>query len=332
MTSESRDENVNADPGVAANKGEDSELTDQERCMLALLDLRQAGANSQQASVNRFFTLVNGSEPPGDLLTHIQVWPKGTPALEGFKKTYPNILAAASVGFESRQAGIKYGNNLYLYFLRNPDGIAMVGDYWQDAREGRHSEVVATYAADYVKALEEDAKRIAGMYKDAKEALAELGSLEGRDYGDGTKDFHLGDVISLIVDRRGPRGTYGLMDILSYMTAREIRVDEMEEYGDMCAAALREEFGDTLEPYLQDLATRHFDSAGDYYRWIKEVAGELSPFLRLRLGMADVTNMPHLDGRTQALFRGVDLSSRSISFRPGESGGSVGHDPSSPNP
>jgi hypothetical protein len=261
----------------------------EEECLSALLDLRDVQDTMRQSkAVSSFYAAFSGDEVPEDLRTRITTHaveqnPLGPPHfspqtsyVEGFE-----ITATVVVDFDARESGI--GRMLNLDFVKTSDGLELIQrEYFIEDKE-RVSRYTRRISQEELSALARDAAAIKELIIEEDAELMKLGPLTEGQGEDGTRRFHIGDILSIITGKLvSPRGVDGIYDILGYMTDDDPHTVQLGRFIEECLPYLKQQIGETIQPYSE--VPEAIKDKLALYKWLREVTAKLGddPFLKVR--------------------------------------------------
>ena len=274
-------------------------LAPEEACLFALLDLNDFQEMGPGKAVNAFYSAFSSEEAPEDLRTRIDTHPveqnpQDSPHhlpqksyVEGFE-----IVATVIVGFYAREAEIR--EMLDFDFVKTEEGLRIMQR--ELSRQGEavvmqytrvlNEEEMMALARDAVTiqelVVEEDAVAIQELVAEEDAELMNLGPLMEEQSEDGTRRFHIGDVLSITTGQLvSPRGIDGIRDILSYMTDDNPYTTQLGRFAEECLPYLEEQLGEAIRPYSEVPASIKDNLS--LYKWLHGVTKGMKgdPFLEV---------------------------------------------------
>jgi len=220
-------------------------LTPEEICLSALLELNEFQELGPGKAVSDFYIAFTGEEAPVDLRTRISTSPavknpqdplKFTPQesyVDGF-----DIAATVVVDFDSHEADIR--EMLNLDFVKTAEGVQLMQrDLFRQGDEIVHL-YTRTITEVELEALANDAIAIKERVIEEDAELMKLGPLVEEQSEDGSRRFHIGDILSISACRlASPRGMEGIYDILGYMTDDSPFTTQLPRFIEECSPFLK---------------------------------------------------------------------------------------------
>lgn len=298
-------------------------LTSEEACLSAVLDLNSFQEIGLSKAVSDFYTAFTGvSKAPEDLQTRISAYsvdpnPQGpsdisarTSYVEGFE-----IAASVVVDFEIRSTRV--GEMLNLDFVKTTEGLQVM-------RRGlvrKDEEVVRGYTQQLTEyelaALARDALAAKDLIIEDDAELMKLGPLVEEEAEDGSRRFHIGDILSITTSSRliSPRGVDGIRDILSYMTNDRPFTTQLGRFAEECKPYLEKQLGEAINPYSE--VPESVKDRLTLCKWLLSVTDSMNgdPFLKIdKINEEDHTV---LDPMTELeLDYGPEIKNRFIQIDP----------------
>lgn len=258
-------------------------LTAEERCLINLFDMAEVDRIGVYQQCSSFFVAMTSRVAPEDLVTNIllQKVDSSKDALNTQDHTTETkVIATAAIGLMSSENDYR---DLYnIDFVNTRDGLKAIAKQWGIVDD----ELVTTYpqvlSETQVAALAADANRISQIVLDTDTERLNLGPLVEEVGQDGTRRFHVGDILSVITRKLvSGRGMNGVYDILGYMTNDPPYTTQLGRFRDECAPDLHRQFDGLLSRFYT-LPEEAFVDTPSLYRWLGAVAQSLGdPFLRV---------------------------------------------------
>ncbi|GAC1391300.1 MAG: hypothetical protein NVSMB46_03300 [Candidatus Saccharimonadales bacterium] len=261
--------------------------TPEEACLSALLDLNDFQEKRSSKAVSNFYATFTGNQPSDDFRTRIDTHPveqnPQEPPHYSPQKSYVEgleIAATVIVDFDSREDRV--GRMLNLDFVRTPSGIRLMQR--ELFRHGETAEMRYTrvLTKDELDSLARDAIAVKDLIVEEGAELMKLGSLVEKQAEDGSRRFHIGDVLSITTSRvTSPRGMEGIYDILGYMTDDRPFSTQLSHFAEECSPHLKQQLGEILKPYSEIPATV-LDTLS-MYKWLQSITDKMNgdPFLKV---------------------------------------------------
>ena len=136
--------------------------------------------------------------------------------------------------------------------------------------------------ANEMAALVRDALTTKDLVLEEDAELMKLEPLVEEPAEDGTRRFHIGDVLSAFTGRiLSPRGVSGLYDILGYMTDDRPAITQLDRFVEECKPYLERQGGSVLNPHL--IALESVKDNLSLYKWLSPITEEMGgvPFLKI---------------------------------------------------
>ena len=262
-------------------------FTPEEACLSALLDLNTFQEMGPGKAVSEFYTAFTGAEAPEDLRTRISTHPvEQNPQdpphfspqesyVEGFE-----IAATVVVDFDASEGGVR--EMLNLDFVKTTEGLRLMQR--QLFRQGE--DVVMQYTRrtkeEELAALARDAVATKELVVEEDAELMKLGPLVEEQAEDGSRRFHIGDVLSITTGRLvSPRGIEGIYDILGYMTDDSPYTTQLGRFAEECLPYLEKQLGQTIRLYSE--VPESVKDSLSLYKWLHGVSDGMNgdPFLKV---------------------------------------------------
>ncbi|MCA9334833.1 hypothetical protein KC953_01680 [Candidatus Saccharibacteria bacterium] len=212
---------MTTDPTERSLEALQPNLTPEEACLSALLDLNEFQEMGPGKSVSGFYRTFMGSEPTENISTRISTHaveqnPQEPPHFSP-QKSYVDgfeIAATVVVNFDDHNAGVR--EMLNLDFVRTDDGLVVMRRELFRVGEGVEPRYTQRLTEEELAALAQDAVTTRELIVEENAELMKLGSLEETAGEDGSRRFHIGDVLTVTTGRLvSPRGMMVCMTFLA---------------------------------------------------------------------------------------------------------------------
>lgn len=296
-------------------------LAPEEACLSVLLDLNEFQEVGPGKAVGDFYTAFTGSQAPEDLRTRISTHPveqnpqdpphfsPQTSYVEGFE-----IAATVVVDFDARDAGVR--EMLNLDFVKTSEGLQVMRR--ELFRQGE--EVAPRYTQrlteDELAALARDALATKDLIVEEDAELMKLGPLVEEQAEDGSRRFHIGDILSITTGRlTSPRGMDGIYDILGYMTDDSPFTTQLGRFAEECKPYLEKQLGDAINPYSE--VPESVKDSLSLYKWLHGVTESMDGDPFLKVGKIGEEDHAVLDPMTELeLDHGPEIKKKFIQIDP----------------
>lgn len=280
-------------------------LPPEEQCLLALLDLNQFQEPLEHGKpVGNFYAAYTGTETPHDLRTRISVHPGVLNSQEGSDLSVQSnniedstIAATIVVDFTTSEVGVR--RMLNLDFVKTPDGLRLMQR--ERIREGDDltTQYTRTITDKEMAALSEDAVAIREIIIEEDVELMKLGPLVEGQSEDGSRRFHIGDILSVVSGRLvSPRGLQGVFDILEYMTDDSPNSIQLGRFTDECRPYLEGQLGNEIGLEIPDT----IDDNISLYKWLATVTKGMDGDPFLKVGKVNETDHAVIDPETELVL------------------------------
>lgn len=280
-------------------------LPPEEQCLLALLDLNQFQEPlGYGRPVGSFYAAYTGTETPHDLRTRISVHPEVLNPQEGSDLSVQGnnvegstVAATIVVDFTTSEVGVRHMLNLD--FVKTPDGLRLMQREW--IREGDDSTMkyTRTITAKEMAALSKDAVATREIILEEDVELMKLGPLVEEQSEDGSRRFHIGDVLSVVSGRLvSPRGLQGVFDILEYMTDDSPNIIQLGRFTDECRPYLEGQLGNDIELEIPDTIEDNIS----LYKWLETVTEGMDGDPFLKVGKVNEADHAVIDPETELVL------------------------------
>jgi len=296
-------------------------LTPEELCLSALLDLNEFQEMGPDKEVSGFYSAFTGEEAPGDLRTRIATHPveqnpQGPPHFapqESYVEGY-EIAATVVVDFYAHDAGVR--EMLNLDFVKTSEGLRLMQRQLFRQGEGVAMQYTRRITEEELAALAQDAIATKELVVEEDAELMKLGPLVEEPAEDGSRRFHIGDILSITTGRlTSPRGMDGIYDILGYMTDDSPFTTQLGRFAEECMPYLERQLSEAIEPYSEVPET--VKDSLSLYKWLYGVTEAMGgdPFLKVgKIGKEDHAVM---DPRTELeLDHGPEIRNKFIQIDP----------------
>src|SRR3990167_6769223 len=247
-------------------------LTPEEACLSALLDLNEFQEMGPGKAVSDFYAAFTGEEPTEDLRTRISTHPveqnPQDPPHFSPQKSYVegfDIAAIVVVHFDAREAGVR--EMLNLDFVKTAEGLRLMQRELFRQGEGVAPRYTRRVIEEELAALSRDATATKELIVEENAELMKLGPLVEEQAEDGSRRFHIGDVLSITTGRLvSPRGIEGIYDILGYMTDDSPYTTQLGRFAEECLPYLEKQLGQTIRLYSE--VPESVKDSLSLYKWL----------------------------------------------------------------
>lgn len=269
-------------------------LTPEEACLSALLDLNEFQEIGPGKAVSDFYTAFTGDVAPDGLRTRISTHaveqePQNPPHFS-LQKSYVDgyeIAATVVVDFDAREADVR--EMLNLDFVKTTEGLQLIQRQLFNDGNGAMPRYTRRITEDELSALAQDAAATKELIVEEDAELMKLGPLAEEQAEDGSRRFHIGDILSITTGRlTSPRGMDGIYDILGYMTDDSPFTTQLGRFAEECTPYLEQQLGATIKPYSEVPET--ITGSLGLYKWLHDVTEGMNgdPFLKVgKIGEKD---------------------------------------------
>ncbi len=262
-------------------------LTPEEATLSALLDLNEFQEMGPGKAVSDFYVAFTGEVAPDGLRTRISTHavaqePQDPPHyspqksyVEGFE-----IAATVVVDFDARKSGV--GQMLNLDFVKTAEGLQFIQRQRFDGVNGSTMRYTRRVSEDELTALAREAAATKELSVEEDAELMKLGPLVEEQAEDGSRRFHVGDILSITTGRlTSPRGMDGIYDILGYMTDDSPFTTQLGRFAEECKPYLEQQLGEAIKAYSEVPET--ITDSLSLYKWLHAVTEGMNgdPFLRV---------------------------------------------------
>lgn len=262
-------------------------LTPEEATLSALLDLNEFQEMGPGKAVSDFYAAFTGEVAPDGLRTRISTHaveqePQDPPHyspqksyVEGFE-----IAATVVVDFDAREADVR--EMLNLDFVKTPEGLQLIQRQLFNDGDGVSPRYTRRVSEEELTALARDAAATKELIVEEDAELMKLGPLVEEQAEDGSRRFHVGDILSITTGRlTSPRGMDGIYDILGYMTDDSPFTTQLGRFAEECKPYLEQQLGEAIKAYSEVPET--ITDSLSLYKWLHAVTEGMNgdPFLRV---------------------------------------------------
>ena len=294
------------------------DLTPEEECLSALLDLNEFQEMGPGKAVSDFYAAFTGDDAPEALRTRIatraveqnpQNPPHFSPQksyVEGFE-----IAATVVVDFDAHEYGVR--EMLNLDFVKTVEGLRLMQrELFRQGGEGVISRYTRRITEEELAALARDAIATRELIIEEDAELMKLGPLVEDQAEDGTRRFHIGDILSITTGRLvSPRGVEGIYDILGYMTDDSPYTTQLGRFAEECLPYLEQQLGETIKPYSE--VPEEIKDNLSLYKWLLGVSEKMGDDPFLKVDKIGEDNHAVMDPVTELeLDHGPDMSKKII--------------------
>lgn len=264
-------------------------LSPEESCLLALLDLNKFQEPRPGETVSEFYEAYVGETAPEGLRTRISThtveqgeisrpshFSPQTSYVDGY-----NITATVAVVFDAQNPDVR--GVLNLDFVKTPEGLQLVQRQLIDDGDRLTPRYTRIITEDELSALGRDATTTKERILAEDTELMRLGSLVEKQAEDGSRRFHIGDILSITTGiPTSPRGIDGIHDILRYMTDDNPATTQSDRFAEECRRYLEKQLGEIIGAYskVPEIIT---DSRINLYEWLQVITEDMGgdPFLKV---------------------------------------------------
>jgi len=282
------------DPREPRREALQPNLTPEEACLSALLDLNEFQEVGPGKRVGDFYSAFTGEEAPEDLRTRItthvveqnpQEPPHFSPQksyMEGFE-----ITATVVVDFDAPDSEV--GGMVNLDFVKIPGELQLMKREYFWENEERVARYTRRVSQEELAALARDSIAAKELVVEEDAELMKLGALVEAQAEDGSRRFHIGDILSITTGKLvSPRRIDGVYDILGYMTDDAPYTTQLGRFAEECLPYLEQQLGEAIKPYSEVPGT--IVDRLSLYKWLHSVTDAMSgdPFLKVgKIGEQD---------------------------------------------
>lgn len=290
-----------------------SNLTPEEACLSALLDLNEYQETGSGKAVSNFYAAFTGEVAPNSLRTRISThavvqgpqdplhFSPPTSYVEGY-----DIAATIVVDFDAGESG--KSQMLNLDFVKTAKGLKLVQRQHFDGAM-QYTRIISE---DELTALALDAAATKELIIEEDAELMKLGPLVEEQAEDGSRRFHIGDVLSITTGRLiSPRGMDGIYDILGYMTDDSPFTTQLGRFAEECKPYLEQLLGEAIK--VPETIT---DSLS-MYKWLHSVTEGMGGDPFVTVSKVGKKNHAVMDPMTELeLDHGPDIMKKVIQIDP----------------
>ena len=262
-------------------------LTPEEATLLALLDLNEFQEMGPSQAVSGFYTAFTGEVAPNGLRTRISTYaveqePQAPPHFST-QKSYVDgfdIAATVVVDFYDRESDVR--EMLNLDFVKTTEGLQLIQRQLVSDGDGVSPRYTRRVSEEELTALARDAAATKELIVEEDAELMKLGPLVEEQAEDGSRRFHIGDILSITTSSpTSPRGMDGIRDILGYMTDDCPSNTQLGRFAEECRPYLEQQLSKAIQPYFEVPET--ITDKLSLYRWLHTVTEGMNgdPFLRV---------------------------------------------------
>lgn len=294
-------------------------LSPEETCLTALLDLKQFQKIRPGAIVSDFYTAFTGEAAPEGLTTSISIFaaeqdsqdpPHYLPQksyVEGFE-----VALSAVVDFNAREAGVQ--KMLNLDFVKTPEGIQLLQRQLFNDGDGVSPRYTRRLSEQELTALAHDVIATKELIIEEDAELMKLGPLVEEQTEDGSRRFHVGDILSITTGRFvSPRGMEGIYDILGFMTDDNPSTTQLGRFAEECKPYLERQLGQKIDFEIPDTIKDRLS----LYKWLNAVTESLGGDAFMKVDKLDEKDHATIDAITELqLDHGPEIMKKVISIDP----------------
>lgn len=294
-------------------------LPPEEACLSALLDLKEFQEVGPGKPVGDFYAAYTGEEAPKDLRTRISTSPveqnpKEPPHFSP-QSSYVDgyeIAATVVVDFDAREAGVR--DMLNLDFVKTASGLQLMQRKMVRQGDGVAMQYTRVITEKEMTALAKDAAATKEIIVEEDAALMQLGPLVEPQAEDGSRRFHVGDILSITTGKlTSPRGWDGIYDILGYMTDDSPFTTQLGRFAEECKPYLERQLGDAIKLEVPETIK---DSLS-LYKWLHTVTENMNGDAFLKVGKVSEKDHANMDVMTELeLDHGPEIMKKVIKLDP----------------
>lgn len=296
-------------------------LTPEEATLSALLDLNEFQEMGPGKAVSDFYVAFTGEVAPDGLRTRIsthaveqepQAPPHYSPQksyVEGFE-----IAATVVVDFDAREADVR--EMLNLDFVKTTEGLQLIQRQLFNDGNGAVPRYTRRVTEDELTALARDAATTKELIVEEDAELMKLGPLVEEQAEDGSRRFHIGDILFITTGRlTSPRGMDGIYDILGYMTDDSPFTTQLGRFAEECKPYLEQQLGEAIKLYSEVPET--ITDSLSLYRWLHTVTEGMNGDPFLKVGKVGEKDHAAMDVMTELeLDHGPEIMKKVIQIDP----------------
>lgn len=262
-------------------------LTPEEATLSALLDLNEFQEMGPGKAVSDFYVAFTGEVAPEGLRTRISTHAveqeSQDPPHYSPQKSYVDgfeIAATVVVHFDAREADVR--EMLNLDFVKTPEGLQLIQRQLFNNGDGVSPRYTRRLNQEELMALARDAAVTKELIVEEDAELMKLGPLVEEQAEDGSRRFHVGDILSITTGRlTSPRGMDGIYDILGYMTDDSPFTTQLGRFAEESKPYLEQQLGEAIKAYSEVPET--ITDSLSLYKWLHAVTEGMNgdPFLRV---------------------------------------------------
>jgi hypothetical protein len=205
---------------------------------------------------------------------------------------------------------------LNLDFVKTAEGLRLMQRGLVRQREGVVPRYTRELNEEELAALVRDAIATKELIVEEDAELMKLGPLVEAPAEDGSRRFHIGDILSITTGRLvSPRRMDGIYDILGYMTNDSPFTTQLGRFAEECRPHLEKQLGEAIKPYSE--VPEGVNDTLSLYKWLHTVTEGMKgdPFLKVgKIGEEDHAVM---DPMTELeLDHGPEIMKKVISIDP----------------
>lgn len=254
-------------------------ISPEEKCLIALFDLKESIKYSSRHQVSSYYNIYTDSIAPDSLTTRMVVDTSSYPDRRVDGVDDRDVAASLYIEFEDSEAKLRL--QVYLDFLNRDEGLQI---FIKKPRFDDNQSYVYTkrLSKNEVEAIEQDATNSRNIIIEEEAELLKLGTLALEADNDGSRLFHIGDILSVTTGRMlSPRGMEGYYDLLDFVTNDHALTTQLPRFAEECKPEIERQLGEIIKPF-QNVPT-NLKGRLKLYRWLNGVVEELggTAFLRL---------------------------------------------------
>lgn len=294
-------------------------LSPEESCLSALIDLNEFQEVERGMAVSDFYAAFTGETAPDELRTRISTRPveqnPQDPPHFLPQRSYVDgydIAATVVVDFDACEAGVR--QMLNLDFVKTDRGLQLMRRQRFDDAGRSVMRYTQRISQNELAALVRDAAASKELIIEEDAALMQLGPLVEPQAEDGSRRFHVGDILSITTGKlTSPRGMDGIYDILGYMTDDSPFTTQLSRFAEECKPYLERQLGDAIKLEVPETVK---DSLS-LYKWLHTVTESMDGNAFLKVGKVSEKDHANMDVMTELeLDHGPEIMKKVIKLDP----------------
>jgi len=235
------------------------------------------------------------------------LWEEESSYVDGYE-----IAATVTLEFDARESGMR--SMLNLDFVKTTEGLKLMLRQWVRQGGVESRQYTARITKDQMIALAEDAMATKELIIEEEAELMKLGPLVEPQAEDGSRRFHIGDILSITTSRFvSPRGLKGIFDILEYMTDDNPYDTQLGRFAEECKPYLERELGEAIKLEVPDTVKDKLS----LYKWLRAVTEDMGGDPFLKVGKVNEEDHARIDNITELkLDYGDEIEDKIVTFKP----------------